>query len=43
MIYVLRVPTSTVIGTSMVLTLVTMVFATMRMRSPITWSTPCWR
>jgi len=29
MIYVLRVPTSTVIGTSMVLTLVTMVFATM--------------
>ncbi len=28
MIYVLRVPTSTVIGTSMVLTLVTMVFAT---------------
>jgi len=29
MIYFLRVPTSTVIGTSMVLTLVTMVFATM--------------
>ena len=29
MIYLLRVPTSTVIGTSMVLTLVTMVFATM--------------
>jgi len=29
MIYVLRVPTSTVIGTSMVLTLVTMVFATL--------------
>jgi uncharacterized membrane protein YfcA len=29
MIYVLRVPTSTVIGTSMVLTLVTMLFATM--------------
>jgi uncharacterized protein (TIGR02186 family) len=29
LIYVLRVPTSTVIGTSMVLTLVTMVFATM--------------
>ena len=29
MIYVLRVPTGTVIGTSMVLTLVTMVFATM--------------
>jgi uncharacterized membrane protein YfcA len=29
MIYVLRVPTSTVIGTSMVLTMVTMVFATM--------------
>ena len=29
MIYVLRVPTSTVVGTSMVLTLVTMVFATM--------------
>ena len=29
MIYVLRVPTRTVIGTSMVLTLVTMVFATM--------------
>jgi hypothetical protein len=29
MIYVLRVPTATVIGTSMVLTLVTMVFATM--------------
>ena len=29
MVYVLRVPTSTVIGTSMVLTLVTMVFATM--------------
>jgi uncharacterized membrane protein YfcA len=28
MIYVLRVPTSTVIGTSMVLTMVTMVFAT---------------
>src|SRR6202043_4007068 len=28
MIYLLRVPTSTVIGTSMVLTLVTMVFAT---------------
>ena len=34
MIYLLRVPTSTVIGTSMVLTLVTMVFATMLMRSP---------
>jgi uncharacterized protein len=29
MIYLLRVPTSTVIGTSMVLTLVTMIFATM--------------
>src|ERR1700716_3565230 len=29
MIYLLRVPTSTVIGTSMVLTMVTMVFATM--------------
>jgi len=29
MIYVLRVPTSTVVGTSMVLTLVTMVFATL--------------
>ena len=29
LIYLLRVPTSTVIGTSMVLTLVTMVFATM--------------
>jgi uncharacterized membrane protein YfcA len=29
MIYLLRVPTSTVIGTSMVLTLVTMVIATM--------------
>src|SRR5258708_8795360 len=29
MIYLLRVPTSTVIGTSMVLTLVTMVFATL--------------
>src|SRR5882757_6070923 len=29
MIYILRVPTSTVIGTSMVLTLVTMLFATM--------------
>ncbi len=29
MIYLLRVPTSTVIGTSMVLTLVTMLFATM--------------
>ena len=29
MIYILRVPTSTVIGTSMVLTLVTMVFATL--------------
>lgn len=29
MIYVLRVPTSTVIGTSMVLTLVTMIFATL--------------
>jgi uncharacterized membrane protein YfcA len=29
MIYVLRVPTSTVIGTSMVLTLVTMTFATL--------------
>jgi hypothetical protein len=29
MIYLLRVPTSTVIGTSMILTLVTMVFATM--------------
>jgi uncharacterized protein len=29
MIYFLRVPTSTVIGTSMVLTLVTMLFATM--------------
>src|ERR1700733_7635008 len=29
MIYILRVPTATVIGTSMVLTLVTMVFATM--------------
>jgi uncharacterized membrane protein YfcA len=29
MIYVLRVPTSTVIGTSMVLTLVTMLFATL--------------
>ena len=29
MIHILRVPTSTVIGTSMVLTLVTMVFATM--------------
>jgi hypothetical protein len=29
MIYLLRVPTSTVIGTSMVLTFVTMVFATM--------------
>jgi hypothetical protein len=29
MIYLLRVPTSTVIGTSMILTLVTMVFATL--------------
>jgi len=29
MIYVLRVPTTTVIGTSMVLTLVTMLFATL--------------
>ena len=43
LIYVLRVPTATVIGTSMVLTLVTMAFATVLHASPTTWSTPCWR
>jgi uncharacterized membrane protein YfcA len=43
MIYLLRVPTSTVIGTSMVLTLVTMVFATMLHAVTNHWSTRCWR
>ena len=43
LIYFLRVPTVTVIGTSMVLTFVTMVSATVLHASPTIWSTRCWR
>jgi hypothetical protein len=43
LIYLLRVPTATVIGTSMVLTLVTMATATVMHAVPTGRSTRCWR
>jgi len=43
LIYLLRVPTATVIGTSMVLTFLTMIRGRCCMRRPTIWSTPFWR